>query len=188
MGRPKAGPEGSRLRMTGLAVHTMDLLVNIDVDDLPKAIAFYEQAAGLRPARRFGALGVEMLGASSPVYLLVKQAGTSPSPRADDKRHYRRHWTPVHLDFVVADVAAAIARASEAGATIEGEVEIGNEIPIELYKAVAEVLPFLMRMSGVRPGQKAAPTPAAGQGATQTRTRTQGPAQPAAQALMGPRR
>ena len=28
----------------------MDLLVNIDVDDLSKAIAFYQQAAGLRLA------------------------------------------------------------------------------------------------------------------------------------------
>ena len=101
----------------------MDLLVNIDVDDLPKAIAFYEQAAGLRPGRRFGAFGVEMLGASSPVYLLVKPADTKPSPRADEARRYRRHWTPVHLDFVVADVAAAVGRAIAAGATIEGEIE-----------------------------------------------------------------
>jgi flagellar biosynthesis protein len=43
--------------------------------------------------------------------------------------------------------------ASLAGAL--SEVEIGDEIPVELYKAVAEVLIFLMRMSGVRPGQKA---------------------------------
>jgi predicted enzyme related to lactoylglutathione lyase len=101
----------------------MDLLVNIDVDDLAKAIAFYARAAGLRPGRRFGALGVEMLGASSAVYLLVKDAGTRPSPRADEVRHYRRHWTPVHLDFVVTDVAAAVAGALAAGATIEGEIE-----------------------------------------------------------------
>ncbi len=101
----------------------MELLVNIDVDDLPKAIAFYEQAAGLRRGRRFGALGVEMLGASSPVYLLAKPAGSRPSPGADELRRYRRHWTPVHLDFVVADVEAAVVRAIGAGATIEGEIE-----------------------------------------------------------------
>jgi len=91
----------------------------------------------------------------------------------------------------IIDVAREHGVPIEENASLAGalsEVEIGNEIPIELYKAVAEVLLFLMRMSGVRPGQKAAPTPAAGQGATQTRTRTQGPAQPAAQALMGPRR
>ena len=42
------------------------------------------------------------------------------------------------------------------------EVEIGDEIPLELYKAVAEVLTFLIRMSGrgLRPaGNATAPTP-----------------------------
>jgi flagellar biosynthesis protein len=49
--------------------------------------------------------------------------------------------------------------ASLAGAL--SEVEIGDEIPVELYKAVAEVLIFLMKMSGVRPGAKAAAKPGA---------------------------
>lgn len=31
-----------------------------------------------------------------------------------------RHWTPVHLDFVVPDLDAAIDRARLAGATLEG--------------------------------------------------------------------
>ena len=53
----------------------MNLLVNIDVDDLSKAIAFYEEAAGLRLSRRFGSIGAEMLGASSAIYLLVKPDG-----------------------------------------------------------------------------------------------------------------
>jgi predicted enzyme related to lactoylglutathione lyase len=103
-----------------------DLLVNIDVEDLPKAIAFYQQATGLRLGRRFGSLGVEMLGASSPIYLLVKASDTKPSTRADDMRRYRRHWTPVHLDFVVSDVEAAVSRAVAAGATIEGEIQTHN--------------------------------------------------------------
>jgi hypothetical protein len=64
----------------------------------------------LRLGRRFGALGVEILGASSAVYLLVKPAGGKPSPRADEVRDHRRHWTSVHVDFVVADVAAAVSR------------------------------------------------------------------------------
>jgi predicted enzyme related to lactoylglutathione lyase len=101
----------------------VDLLVNIDVDDLPKAIAFYERAIGLRTGRRFGAFAVEMLGASSPVYLLLKPEGTKPAPATDDLRRYRRHWTPVHLDVVVPDVDVAVRRAFEAGAKIEGEVQ-----------------------------------------------------------------
>jgi len=102
---------------------SMDLLVNIDVDDLTKAIAFYQQAAGMRIGRRFGALGVEMLGTSSPVFLLVKEAGTPASTSTSEVRRYGRHWTPVHLDFVVADLEPAVRRALDAGATIEGRIE-----------------------------------------------------------------
>jgi predicted enzyme related to lactoylglutathione lyase len=100
----------------------MDLLVNIDVNDLPKAVAFYERALGLRTGRRFGSFAVELLGASSPVWLLLKPDGTKPAPQADDLRRYGRHWTPVHIDVVVPDVDAAAARAAEAGATMEGGI------------------------------------------------------------------
>jgi predicted enzyme related to lactoylglutathione lyase len=101
----------------------MDFLVNIDVDDLSKAVAFYRQAIGLEIGRRFGAFAVEMLGASSPIYLLLKAEGTAPSPRTADARRYDRHWTPVHLDVVVPDIDAAVGRAVDAGATIEGGIK-----------------------------------------------------------------
>ena len=104
----------------------MDLIVNIDVDDLSKAVAFYQAAARLRVGRRFGSLGVEMLGTSAPIYLLVKAGGTRPSTNTDEVRRYRRHWTPVHVDFVVPEIEAAVSRALEAGATIEGEIETHN--------------------------------------------------------------
>jgi predicted enzyme related to lactoylglutathione lyase len=100
----------------------MDLLVNIDVDDLAKAVAFYEFAFGLKVARRFSDWGVELAGSSTPIFLLVKEEGTQPSAATGDLRHYRRHWTPVHLDFIVSDIKAAVARAIAAGATLEGEI------------------------------------------------------------------
>jgi predicted enzyme related to lactoylglutathione lyase len=59
------------------------------------------------------------VGASSPIYLLPKAAGTPVSSRAQEKRHYGRHWTAVHLDFVVDDIEAAVERATAAGASIE---------------------------------------------------------------------
>ena len=37
----------------------MNMLVNLDVDDLDKAIAFYSQAFGLTVGRRFGAFDAE---------------------------------------------------------------------------------------------------------------------------------
>ncbi len=99
-----------------------DLLVNIDVDDLEKAVAFYERAFGLAIARRFSDWGVELTGSSTPIFLLVKEGGTQPSAAADDLRRYRRHWTPVHLDFIVSDVVTAVSRAISVGATLEGEI------------------------------------------------------------------
>jgi len=101
----------------------MDLLVNIDVPDLEKAIAFYGQAVGAHVTRRFGAWGVEMLGSSSPLYLLVKEEDTKPSVASEEVRRYHRHWTPVHLDFVVSSIEPAVSRALAAGATLEGEIQ-----------------------------------------------------------------
>jgi predicted enzyme related to lactoylglutathione lyase len=97
----------------------MDLLVNIDVNDLEKAVRFYGAAFGLRVGRRFGALGVEMLGSSAPIYLLVKEAGTPASDAMSQVRSYERHWTPTHLDFVVEDIERAVQTAVQAGARIE---------------------------------------------------------------------
>jgi lactoylglutathione lyase len=101
---------------------TLPLLVNIDVDDLARAEAFYRDALGLEAGRRLGDGGVEMLGASSPIYLLRKEPGTIATESAPATRDYARHWTPVHLDFAVADLATAIARAEAAGASREGDV------------------------------------------------------------------
>ena len=101
---------------------TVAVLANIDVDDLPRATQFYCSALGLAVGRRFGDFAVELLGGSSPIYLLEKAAGTSASSAAAARRDYARHWTPVHLDFVVPDIAAALERARRAGAQLEGEV------------------------------------------------------------------
>ena len=100
----------------------MELLANIDVDDLAKGIAFYTVAFDLKVGRRFGAEGVELLGSTAPLYLLVKPAGTPAAKSVAQKRDYRRHWTPVHLDFIVDDITAAVERACAAGARVEQEV------------------------------------------------------------------
>ncbi|WLA69156.1 VOC family protein [Bradyrhizobium diazoefficiens] len=95
----------------------MTLLLNIDVPDVAAATNFYTEAFGLTVGRRFGADFVELLGWSAPVYLLTKQAGTLGA--GSDRRRYERHWTPLHVDVVVDDVDAAVARAVRAGAVLE---------------------------------------------------------------------
>jgi predicted enzyme related to lactoylglutathione lyase len=100
------------------------LLINIDVDDLDRGVAFYIEALDLRRGRTlFDGTVVELTGASSAIYLLLKPAGTPAAGSIRQRRRYRRHWTPVHLDFVVADVKTAVARAVAAGARLEGEIE-----------------------------------------------------------------
>ena len=100
----------------------MNLLVNVDVDDVGRAEEFYVRALGLRAGRRFGTAMLELLGAGAPIYLLSKAAGTLPFAEAPAGRDYARHWTPVHLDFVVEDLDAAVARAVDAGARVEGGI------------------------------------------------------------------
>ena len=95
----------------------MTLLVNIDVEDLDKGTRFYCEALGLRIGRRFDGW-IELVGGDAPIYLLSKATGTEAFP-GGAKRNYARHWTPVHLDFVVPDIGSALARATAAGATLE---------------------------------------------------------------------
>jgi predicted enzyme related to lactoylglutathione lyase len=100
----------------------MQFLANIDVDDLDKAISFYQSVFKLKMGRRFGASGVEMLGSSAPIYLLLKAAGTAPTSAAAVIRSYDRHWTPIHLDFVVEDIQSAVQHALNAGARLEAPI------------------------------------------------------------------
>ncbi len=57
----------------------IELLANIDVDDLERAVEFYTRGLGLKVGRRLEAFAaVELVGACSRIYLLAKAAGTVP--------------------------------------------------------------------------------------------------------------
>ena len=100
----------------------MELRICIDVDDMERAIAFYTQGLGLRVGRRLKSDFVEILGAGSPIDLLFNAPGTRPiasGPGSETMRHYSRHWTPVHLDFVVEDIDSAVTRLRQHCAVLE---------------------------------------------------------------------
>lgn len=97
------------------------LLINIDVPDMERGIAFYTTAFDLRLTRRFGADFAELLGGEAPLYLLKTEPGSTPFRGAARGRDFGRHWTPIHLDIVVEDLDAALGRALAAGATQEAE-------------------------------------------------------------------
>jgi catechol 2,3-dioxygenase-like lactoylglutathione lyase family enzyme len=100
----------------------MELRICMDVNDMERAIAFYTEGLGLRVGRRFGNEFVELLGAACPIDLLFNAAGTQPVPGSREPRNYQRHWTPLHLDFVVDDMEATVARLQALGAVLEAPV------------------------------------------------------------------
>lgn len=97
----------------------MRTIINIDVPELAPAIEFYSAALGLHLNRILDDDVAELAGASSVIYLLAKDAGSTPGSSVAEKRRYSRHWTPMHIDFVVADLAAAAERARQSGARQE---------------------------------------------------------------------
>lgn len=99
----------------------MRIVVNIDVPELTPAIDFYSSALGLKLSRIIDDDVAELKGASSVIYLLANAAGSTASGSTSETRRYSRHWTPVHIDFVVDDILKATDRAIMAGAIQESE-------------------------------------------------------------------
>jgi len=100
----------------------MEFLVNIDVPDLDAGVRFYRDALGFELARRLGPEVAEMSGGPARLFLLQQPEASHGA--GGDRRRYARHWTPVHLDIVVEDIEAALARAVAAGATAETAIRV----------------------------------------------------------------
>jgi predicted enzyme related to lactoylglutathione lyase len=89
----------------------------IDVPDVVRAVDFYTRTFGWKSISREGF--VEIVGAPVPIDILPRHAGSTTAPPANATRTYERHWTPLHLDFVVDDVDTVVARAVNLGARLE---------------------------------------------------------------------
>lgn len=94
--------------------------VSIDVPELGSAVRFYTEGLGLK-IKREQTEGMAILQTMNlDVYLLKKANGTQACGKSEVWRTYSRHWTPVHLDFIVSDLSPALERAVAAGAKHEG--------------------------------------------------------------------
>jgi predicted enzyme related to lactoylglutathione lyase len=69
--------------------------------------------------RRLSPRWVELAGAQIPVFLLGGLPSIADLGSVKAERSYRRHWTPVHLDFIVADLDEAVARLKALGAVLD---------------------------------------------------------------------
>ena len=101
----------------------ISLSVSIDVPSLADGVRFYSKAFGFAKVSEPIPGIVVIRNGDAELLLLEKEAGSKPSLDTRDTRRYERHWTPVHLDFAVADLKASIERALAAGATLDDPPE-----------------------------------------------------------------
>lgn len=94
----------------------------IEVGDLERGVAFYCEL-GLRLKRRLSPNWVELDGANLPIFLLGNRAPVAELGTTRQPRDFSRHWTPVHLDFIVADLDATAARLVSLGAALDRTIQ-----------------------------------------------------------------
>jgi predicted enzyme related to lactoylglutathione lyase len=95
----------------------------IEVTDPARGLAFYCEGLGLSLKRQLGPRWFELAGANVPIFLLANQPELADLGGRKVKRSYERHWTPVHLDFIVDDLDAAVARLTGLGGALDRPVE-----------------------------------------------------------------
>jgi predicted enzyme related to lactoylglutathione lyase len=95
----------------------------IEVADLERGIAFYCDVLGLTLQRRLRPSWVELGGANTSIFLLGNRPSTADLGGKAVARSFERHWTPVHLDFIVPDLDLAVARALASGASLDREIQ-----------------------------------------------------------------
>ena len=94
--------------------------VSIDVTDLKRADKFYIEALGCKKIRDQGSNMSVLATENCDIYLQEKGEGTNPIPSSDIVRDYKRHWTPVHIDFLAENVDEIVERVIHLGGLHEG--------------------------------------------------------------------
>src|SRR5439155_23252218 len=95
----------------------------IEGADLARGLAFYCDGLGMARKRRFSASCVELDGGNLPIFLLGNRPPAAELGGTQVQRSFARHWTPVHLDFIVPDLDIAVARLTGLGATLDREIQ-----------------------------------------------------------------
>ena len=98
----------------------MEFQICIDVDNVDRAVEFYGRGLGLTVVEHHPDWAQVKL--REQTFWIMK---APPGVQGQISRDYRRHWTPVHLDFTVDDIDEAVKLAVDAGGKIEGEIQRG---------------------------------------------------------------
>ena len=95
----------------------------IEVTEPARGIEFYCDGLGLTVKRRLSPRWIELAGANVPIFLLADRPAVADLGSTSVPRDYRRHWTPVHLDFIVADLDAMVSRLRGLGGSLDREIK-----------------------------------------------------------------
>ena len=94
--------------------------VSIDVSNLKQAETFYIEALGCKKRRDQGSDMAVLSTENCDIYLQEKEAGTKPLVSSEVVREYKRHWTPVHLDFLTENLDEVVKKILQLGGLHEG--------------------------------------------------------------------
>jgi predicted enzyme related to lactoylglutathione lyase len=95
----------------------------IEVTDLQRGIEFYCAELGLTQKRQLSPRWVELAGANLPIFLLADRPAMAELGTTKVVRNFERHWTPVHLDFIVSNPDEMVARLCRLGASLDREIQ-----------------------------------------------------------------
>ncbi len=95
----------------------MKLEICIDVDDVGRVVEFYSRGLGLTLVEQHADWAQVTLGEQTFWIMKVPPGAAGPI-----RRDYVRHWTPVHLDFLVDDIDEAVKRAVAAGGRLDRQI------------------------------------------------------------------
>ncbi len=97
----------------------MKISVSIDVSNLETAERFYTNALGCKKVRGQGEMVVLSVD-NADIYLQEKEEGSPAFKSSEIKRNYKRHWTPIHLDFLCENIDEWVSKVEEYGGSHEG--------------------------------------------------------------------
>jgi predicted enzyme related to lactoylglutathione lyase len=95
----------------------------IEVTEAARGIEFYCEGLGLTVTRRLSPRWIELAGANLPIFLLADRAAVADLGSAKAARNFERHWTPVHLDFIVTDLDGMVSRLTRLGGSLDREIK-----------------------------------------------------------------
>jgi catechol 2,3-dioxygenase-like lactoylglutathione lyase family enzyme len=112
--------------------------ISIDVQDVDRAVDFYRDALGLRVIEKGDSWATMALGEQTFFF------GLPWGPEGRIERDHKRHWTPVHLDFVVDDFDSTVERALGASAKLDRPVlrrpDLGDMANMSDLRAMDSIL------------------------------------------------